>query len=485
MERHGVNMNQVSNYPVHRLAVLQSDYIVKVRAVGDSEWSIVPTYQVKVDMHEVRNASMAYFDFTGVVEVRVESCKYIYQVDIRPISEQVKPEFTTHEISFILSKPMNLSIEINKERFHNLHLFAGRPIEDIPEMNPDRMLVLEGNLERYCGYYQEGIEEKLAELPEGRTLYIKPGIHYLEEGSLRIPSNTQVFMEGGAIIVGNFICRNVHNVRIFGRGILYLANFERYSGKCGFQLDYSNNIIIENCMIVNPPHYSIALGGCRNITIRDVKSFSCEGWSDGIDMMSCENVLVEGGFLRTSDDCIAIYGHRWNYYGDTKDVRIKDVILWADVAHPICIGTHGQSDKEGNILENLYFENIDILEHHEYQAGYLGCMAINVGDKNLARNIEFSNIRVAPFEHGKLIDFQVKWNPDYNPCAGKGIQNILLKNIFYNGSGEETSVIEGFNQEGIVQDIHIENLVRNGIRSTTFEEGNIRVGKYTKNITIE
>lgn len=485
MEKVVFNMSQVSVYPVHKLAVLQNDYIVKVRALGESDWSIVPTYQVKVDMHDVRNASMAYFDFTGTVEVKVVSCHYIYQVDIRPINEQIKPEFTTQEISFVLNKPVNLSIEINKDRFHNLHLFAGKMIANVPDINSENVLVLEGNMERYSGYYKEGIEARLTNMPEGRILYIKPGIHYFEEGFLRIPSNTVVYMEGGAIIVGNFICDNVHDVHIFGRGILYLANFERYGGKCGFQLDYSSNITIEDCMLINPPHYTVALGECKNITIKNIKSFSCEGWCDGIDMMSCENILVEGGFLRTSDDCIAIYGHRWNYYGNTSKVRIKDVILWADVAHPICIGTHGESEKEGDILENICFENIDILEHHEYQAGYLGCMAINVGDKNLARNIKFENIRIEPFEHGKLFDFQVKWNPDYNPCPGRGIQNIILKNIYYDGDGDETSVIEGFSSEFMVYDVHIENLVRNGIRITSFEEGNIQVGQYTKNITIK
>ncbi|WP_310601510.1 glycosyl hydrolase family 28 protein [Anaerosporobacter sp.] len=476
-------MNQVKVYPVHKESILQDRYVVKVRAIGEENWLKVPTYQVKVDMHDVRLASMAYLDFEGSIEIEIESKVYIYRVDIRPLSKKIPVEFTTKKVNFILDKPANLSIEINKDRFHNLHLFAGEIRKDIPDENAENVLVLEGNSEKYCSFGAE-TATKLEAMPKGRTLYIKSGIHYAGEGMFKVPSHTNIYMEGGAVVVGNFLCDHVEDVHIYGSGILYLANFERYGGKSGFQLNHSHNITIEDCILINPPHYTVALGECKNVTIRNIKSFSCEGWSDGIDMMSCQNIYVEGGFLRTSDDCIAVYGHRWSFYGDTRNVVIKGITLWADVAHPICMGTHGLSEEEGDIIEDIHFEDIDILEHHEYQAGYLGCMAINVGDKNIARNIVFDNIRIEPFEHGKIFDFQVKFNPDYNPCPGKGIENITLKNIYYTGQRDEVSVIEGYSEEFNVKNIYIENLVRNGVKVKTLEEGNIRVGKYVENVTL-
>ncbi len=41
--------------------------------------------------------------------------------------------------------------------------------------------------------------------------------------------------------------------------------------------------------------------------------------------------------MRNSDDCIAIYAHRWNYYGGSRNVTLQNSILWADIAHPINI----------------------------------------------------------------------------------------------------------------------------------------------------
>jgi hypothetical protein len=455
-----------------------------VRAVGEESWKVVPTYQVKIDMHEVRMASMAYFDFEGKVEVEVVSQVYIYRVDIRPLSKQIVPKFTTKVVNFFLERPENLSIEINKNRFHNLHLFAGERRNDIPDECSKEVMTLEGSMDKFTCCDMEDITQKLMEMPGGRILYVKPGIYYWSEGNFKVPSDTNIYLAGGSVIVGSFTCDKVQNVRIYGSGILYLANFERFSGKNGFQLSYSRNIRIENTILINPPHYTVALGGCDNITIQNMKSFSCEGWSDGIDMMSCRNVSIEGGFLRTSDDCIAIYGHRWKYYGGSSNIVVKGITLWADVAHPINIGTHGDSEKEGDILEDIQFEDIDILEHHEFQAGYLGCMSINVGDRNTARNIVFDSIRIEPFEHGKLFDFQIKWNPDYNPYPGRRIENVMLRNIQYHGYEEETSVIEGYSEEFHIDGIHIENLQINGRRVKTFEEGNIQVGQYARNVTI-
>ena len=155
--------------------------------------------------------------------------------------------------------------------------------------------------------------------------------------------------------------------------------------------------------------YKVTLG------MTDIMAFSCEGWSDGIDMMACSDVAIEDVFMRNSDDCIAVYGARGDYKGDTRNVTVKHAVLWADVAHPTMIGVHGDSENGGSLLENISFEDVDILEHHEPQDDYLGCLCINVGDGNTVRNVTYRNIRVEQFERGKLLDIQVKWNKKYNP----------------------------------------------------------------------
>ena len=63
--------NKVRIYPVPEGAILQEDYCLRIRPAGTEEWQEIKTYRVKVDMHDVRLASMAYFDFAGKVEVEI------------------------------------------------------------------------------------------------------------------------------------------------------------------------------------------------------------------------------------------------------------------------------------------------------------------------------------------------------------------------------------------------------------------------------
>src|ERR1035437_4997089 len=89
--------------------------------------------------------------------------------------------------------------------------------------------------------------------------------------------------------------------------------------------------------------------------------------------------------MRNSDDCIAIYGHRRNFYGNVQNITVRNSTLWADVAHPILVGTHGDTPNP-DTLEDLRFSNLDIFDHMEPQIDYQGCMSRNAGDGNLNRN---------------------------------------------------------------------------------------------------
>ncbi len=478
--------NRVVVYPVPDGAAMQRDYILRVRPLGEKSWQEVGCYQVKVDMHDVRLASMAYFDFQGAVEVEVTFIRFceVYRVDIRPLSQAMESVVEPKRVSFVLDHPANLSIEFNEERFHNLHLFAGE-IEEKPDRQGENVLLIKGASGRgeSVGDYRNQV---IRNMPEGRLVYIEAGIHYVTDCLWRIPSHTRIYLEGGAILKGALVCEHAQDIHIFGRGMIELANFERFGGVNGLRLSHCLNVIVENLMFVNPPHYTIFIGDSENVTIHNIKSFSCEGWSDGIDMMSCRNILVDGGFLRTSDDCIAIYGSRWDNRGDSRNITVRNLCVWADVAHPLMIGTHGAHEEDGDVIEDILFENIDILEHHEYQVDYLGAMCINAGDKNVVRNVTYRNIRIEPFAHGKVLDFQVRWNKDYNPAPGRLISGVWLKQIrVMSGQGEEPSLICGYDDQNYVENIKIEAFFRDGVRAESLEQANIVVGEYVENVVFQ
>lgn len=200
-------------------------------------------------------------------------------------------------------------------------------------------------------------------------------------------------------------------------------------------------------------------------------------------MMSCSHIDIDDIFMRNSDDCIAVYGSRFGFYGDTTHITVRNSILWADVAHAINIGIHGDHHGDGDTIEHLTFENIDILEHHEPQENYWGAMSINAGDMNTVRDVLFDNIRVEDFELGQLIDIRVVWNKTYNPVAGRRIENITFRDIVYNGANTHPSRIFGFDEQRVAENIHFENLQINGELIQQAEQGNFVVNEYARGIS--
>ncbi|WP_339310958.1 glycosyl hydrolase family 28 protein [Paenibacillus sp. FSL M7-0896] len=464
-------MNQLITYDAPAGAVLRDDYKVSVRTPG-GEWQNIPVYEVRVDMHHVREASMAYFDMQGEVEVEIKYHGDLKEAVIRPLSTQLPFSLFQDTVQFTLNRPLKLSVECNGDRFGNLHLFANPLEKDIPDLSSPDVRVVRPGIHR--------VPDLLRNLPG--TLYFTPGMHYIEETLLQIPSGKTVYLAGGAVLVGSLVCDHVQNVEIRGRGVLYLADFHRFSAFRGIRIVYSSNISVEGITVVDPPHYSIFIGQSYGIEIRNFKAFSTRGWSDGIDMMASGNIDIRDVFMRNSDDCIAVYGSRWDYRGGTNDVMVRDSILWADVAHPMMIGIHGNHEEDGDIIENLRFDNIDILEHHEPQPNYWGAMAINAGDSNTVRDVVFNNIRIETIESGQLFDIRVVHNQDYNPNPGRRIENVLFKDIQYPGGTLNPSRIHGFDDDRTVNGITFDNLRIGEERILNRDHPALEINGYARNI---
>lgn len=410
-------------YPAPEGIASNDSFKVQVRSPG-GPWQELFCYNVQVDMHNPRSSSMAYFDFSGRVEVSVTyNHGEVRSARIRPLSYGIKPTLDGNTLTFTLAHPRNLSIEVNDDIFDNLHIFAG-PIEtERPDPNdPD-------------------------------VIYFGPGVHSPGR-TFRIASGKTVYLAGGAVVKSKLLCNRAENVRIIGRGVLYQP-------QRGIEITFSNNIEIDGITVINPEHYTTFGGQSRNITIRNLKSFSSEGWADGIDMMSCSDVLIDGVFLRTSDDVVAVYGHRWDYYGNAQNVTVQNSSLWSDVAHAINIGGHGNADAPETI-ENLTFHNIDILNHDEPQLLYQGAFAIGCADNNLVRNVLVDDVRVENIQRGMLLSIRILSNPKYSAAPGRGIENVTIKNLTYNGQGENLSIIGGYDAEHQVENVVFEDLKING-----------------------
>ncbi|WPU96110.1 glycosyl hydrolase family 28 protein [Mucilaginibacter sabulilitoris] len=424
--------------------VLNKDFKIAVKEPDHPEQS-VPAYNASVtevvDVSNKRqNTSFGYFDFSGKVEVTITFQNApIQHVKIRPSTYGIIPRIVGNTIVFSLNEPRNISIEVNHDIFHNLQLFTN-PIAT------EKPLKVDPNV-----------------------IYYGPGFHQI--GILKVPSNKTVYIDGGAIVQGQLLISRVENVHVIGRGILTQLSLinsadEQVSKKDPRQrndqitIEYAKNVDI-NGLIILPHKYSILIGQSSGVTVSNIKSFSSEGNADGIDVFCSSDVLIDKVYMRNSDDCVAIYGHRWEYYGNTKNVTVQNSTLWADIAHPVLIGTHGDT-LHPDTLEKIKFLNVDILDQHENQIDYQGCMALNAGDSNLLRDITFNNIRVDDIRKGQLVNIRVMYNQKYNTSPGRGIENIYFKDVTYRGDKASLSVIAGYDETRSIKNVLFENLKING-----------------------
>ncbi|MGQ1948329.1 glycosyl hydrolase family 28 protein [Geofilum sp. OHC36d9] len=434
--------------PELKYSAHNDDFTVQVREM-DGEWMDLFEYNVKVDLDKLQNASMVTFDCAGIIEVRCRKNNgLIEDVKIRPSALMIKPEIAGNTFSFFIEKPCQLSVEINGDRLHNLHVFANPILKNCPDINDDNVI------------------------------YFGPGFHQpgdLPGDVFHIPGGKTVYIHGGAVVKAKFFIDKAKDVKIVGHGIVWQP--ER-----GVEIRHSKNVYIEGPIFINPSHYTIYGGQVNGLVIKDIKTFSSRGWADGIDLMSCSNVKIDNVFLRTSDDCIAIYGHRWDFYGSSRDIKVRNAILWADVAHPTNIGLHGNAAAGGDTIENILFENIDILEHDEDDANYQGCLAISNADNNLVRNITYADIRIEQVQEGALFNFRSVYNKKYSGAPGRNIENIVLKNISYTGGFINASVVGGYSNDRIVKGLRFENVLVNKEAFSMKNKSHVVVNEFVSDV---
>ena len=431
-----MSAGQLKTWPAPEGVGLADDFAVRVRLADGGEWQQVPTLAFSVDRvdmgrHNVERSSVAQFDFEGEVEVEVTSLRQAPPdlpegeewVRIRPLSYAIVPSVSGRTVTFRLREPRYLSIEVGGDIYHNLQLMA----------NP----------------MQPQLTKK--ERKSRQMVYFGPGLHVIPGDSLVVSSGQTVFIDGGAVVKGWLAVDDAHDVRILGHGIVDPGRHE------GIMVRRSRRVVIDG-----PLTTQIPVGGSDSVTVRNARVISSYGWGDGMNVFASSNVTYEHVFCRTSDDCSTIYCTRKGYRGSCRNIRVSDAVYWADVAHPIMIGLHGDVGV-GETIEHVVYDNIDILENPEPQIDYKGCFGINNGDNILVSGITFQNIRIEALRNGgMLFNLRVCWNRKYCNAPGRGIRDVTFRNISYDGPRPQLSLITGYNEQRRISGIRFENLRING-----------------------
>ncbi len=394
-----------------------------------------PTYDTRVFFelnNQNRVVSFAYFDFTSPVRVVVESMRPVNSVRIRPTSRAVQYHVDGDRISFSLTEPAKISVEINGGIDDNLHIFAGRPETEVP--SPD----------------------------DPNVLYYGPGIHSIDGGYgfLRLESNQTLYLAPGAILNARLVADDAEHIRVCGRGILLGTTllgrqphyYRKYLGEPAelkrprfAVFKNCRDVVVEGIMMNDTPAWALVLDHCAHVVVRDIKQFGYVDNCDAIDVVSSQYVLIEDVFLRANDDCVVIKSRG----ADVEDVLVRNSVMWSDRAQALQIGHELMSDK----ITRVVFRNIDILEQRNRYSGHYAIGIYN-GDNAVVSDVLFEDIRVE--NHCRLIGLIVE-KGYYGHTEERGrIENIRFRNI-----DSLTTLdlhITGSDEEHGVGDISFENL---------------------------
>lgn len=437
-------------YDCPKGVALNQDFLVEVQPANSNDcqqWSKVPAYATDVasintsanefDRHSVAVAS---FDFNSPVKIRVTyTTRPIETATIRPRSLGIETLLDGNKISFTLENPRDLMLELNGDKWKALHLLTNEIDSEAPTEDNDNVW-----------YFGPGINQGSA------ASKVTDGVN------LMVPSGKTVYLAGGAFITFRLNFVNVSDSAVRGHGFILGPKGGYVQRELGgaIYMSGASNIRMEGITSLGAVGFSLSAGECKDVIVNRYRSFSSAGNGDGIDFFCSSNITIENCFLRNSDDTIALYSHRWDWYGDSKNILIQNCVLLPDVAHAINMGTHGNPQKP-ETTSNVTIKNIDILDHEENQMWYQGCIAINAADENLFHDIHVEDVRVERITRGQLVNIRVMQNSMWTTAPGRAIRNVTFKNVSLDMRDSQVanpSMLLGYNQTRRIENVTFENL---------------------------
>jgi len=438
----------------------QDAFVYRARVSAYPINQVWPGYQRPVEQTEM--ASFSYFDCSGKLRVELTSAKEFEEVIIRPLSLGIVPEVEGNTIRFELSGPSQLVVELDGYH-HAFHLFANPLETDRPD--PD----------------------------DPSVHYFGPGMH--EIGILKLKSNEQVYIAGGAVVHGVITARDATGIRISGRGILDASNVKRFEAPQMVSAYGCEQMEVEGLILRDPHAWTIITVNCRDVRLSNLKLLGHWRYkADGIDIVNSQEVLIEDCFVRAFDDNIALKGMkmRGNISGENnlRDIEVRGCVLWHDWGRALEIGAETVADS----IHDILFTDCDIIHYVHY------AMDIQNGDRATVTNVRYEDIRVEepimdsariaeraydPALLGHLIDLNIRANPYSKDSLRGRINHIHFKDISFTGGYFPHTSLTGFSKENMVEDITFQNIILNGKPARNEEDLGLSKNEFTGQLSIK
>lgn len=455
----------------------------------DVEGKSVPVYKAKVpsaapiprltgDRSAFGIASLASFDLKSEASVSVIYPTAIESVKILPTSFGIVPKVDGRKISFTLDGPKHVTVEVNGDWHESLHIFANPFEENIPDPKDPNVV-----------YFGPGIHEVTSmKIGSGKTVYVAGGAvircvmaqdeKQMEDKAGRLRSPPTFILEG-------------KNISFRGRGIIEGGTIKsRTNRRYVILIQDSEQVTLEGIIIHDPSHWTVPIKRSKNVHVDNIKIIGRRGNSDGVDISSSSNLLVENCFLRTLDDLVVVKSRTGQ--GESNNIHVRKCVLWNELAHALSIGAELREN-----VSNVLFEDCDII----HDVGRETALRVYHCDDAIIKDITFQNIRVE--EARRLISVWIgktRWTKTENRG---NVRNVIFKDIsaisapidptltgFQDGSDWKPYIIKnhasmeliGYDADHTVEGILFDNVILDGKNVKDLE---ITKNDFVKNVSFQ
>ena len=233
-------------------------------------------------------------------------------------------------------------------------------------------------------------------------------------------------------------------------------------------------VLIEDVTLLRSPFWVIHPLFCENLTVRGVHIQNDGPNGDGCDPESCKNVLIEGCFFDTGDDCIAIKSGR-NRDGITANRPTENVIVrncrMQNGHGGIVVGSEISGGFRNLFAENCVMDSPDLdrvvrIKTNSCRGGVIEDIYV--------RNITVGQCKEAVLKINLLYERREACDHSFPPV----VQNVYLQNITCDHS-QYGIKIEGYEDICNIRNIEVIDCHFNGVTS-----GGNSVEGLTKNVIV-
>lgn len=407
--------------------------------------------------------SWVSFDFEGSVEVRVTSNWTVSSAEIRPLSADVQVNVQERTAFFHLDQTGSYFLKWNGEFDLPFYIFANSMEENIP----------------------------ISEDP--KVIYFGPGLH--EVGVVRPEEGQTVYLAPGSHVKGVIRSENASNVVVRGRGVISTSHLPFAKAFAGAEdvvaFSGGENILLEGITILDSFCWTVTAYGVRNWTVRGIRILNERAWStDGINPVNCEDVLIEGCFARTKDDCVSVKalaadGTRIGPHAGkpVRNITVRNCVFWSDNNNGLVVG----SETETALMENILFENIDLLKVSNTCGDLAAALSVISLHDNVVQNIEFKDIRIehctGPYSNVCFLN-EIFRIPGRRSPKGGTLRNISFKNVQVIGGPLRHNIVRGLGPLQTVENVSYEGFRVHGKPVITLNDGQFFVNEFVRALTL-